>query len=154
MLKSLKHKLRLASQLSILDWLILLEAWGSVLGFWLALRWMSFNALSESRFLLPSKKAAISTSLDFMQHLYRLVAWAAHLHIFSMACLEKSLTLHWMLQRRGINAQIKIGANKISEGISAHAWVEVNGQVVGEPEDVITNFKVLRSTFSPISKRS
>ena len=151
-MKSLNHKLRLAFQLSISDWLVLMEAWSSLLGFWLALRWKSFDALSKSQFLIPSKKAAVSTSLSFVQRLYQLVGWASHLHILPTACLEKSLALHWMLQRRGINAQIKIGAHKVPEGINAHAWVEMNGQVVGEAESVIANFKVLSPTFSPISK--
>ena len=146
------YKLRLASQFSPLDWLILIESWGSLLGFWLALRWKSFDVLSESRFLISSEKRATSVSLNLMQRLYQLVGWASHLHILPMACLEKSLALEWMLRRRGINAQVEIGAHKVSEGINAHAWVEVNGQVVGESENVITNFKVLRSSFSPIQK--
>ncbi len=147
-MKSLTHKLGLASQLSLLDWLTLLEAWGSLLGFWLALRLSSFDALSESRFLIPSKKIILFTSLKYEQRLYQLVGWASHLHILPMACLEKSLALRWMLQRRGIDAQIKIGASKALEGINAHAWVEINEQVVGESESIIANFKALKPASS------
>ena len=71
-----------------------------------------------------------------------------------MACLEKSLALHWMLRRRGINAQIKIGAHKVSEGIGAHAWVEANGQIVGESKGIIDNLNVFSSTFPPTSTRA
>ncbi len=151
-MKSLNHKLRLASQLSPVDRLIFLESWGSVLGFWLALRWKSFDSLSESQFLIPSKKVVKSASLDFGQHVYKLLGWAAQVHIFPMTCLEKSLALNWMLKRRGIQTQVKIGAQKVSAGIAAHAWVEMNDQVVGEAESVASNFKVLKPTFPSTSK--
>ena len=153
-MKSLKHKLQLAFQLSASDWLHLIEAWISLLVYWLALRWSSFDSLSAPQFLIPSKKTAVPAELSFMQRLYQLVGWASHLHIFPMSCVEKSLALQWMLRRRGINAHVEIGAHKVSDGISAHAWVKVAGQIVGESEDIIANFKVLRSNSSPISKIS
>lgn len=154
MLRSLKHKLGLAFKLSPSEWLNLVEAWGSLLGFWLALRWRSFDSVTEARYLIPSGKTVAPVSLDSMQRLYQLVGWASHLYIMPMACLEKSLALQWMLRRRGVNAQLKIGAHKVSEGISAHAWVEVSGQVIGESEGMIENFKVLKPIFSPKSKRT
>ena len=60
-----------------------------------------------------------------------------------MTCLPKSLTLHRMLKRRGVDSQIKIGANKTPLGISAHAWVEVDGQAIGESETILATFNVL-----------
>ena len=140
MLKSLKHKLRLANQLSRSDWLIFFEAWRSLLGFWLALRLKSFDALFKAR-SLPSKKKP--TLPNLIPRLHQLIGWASHLHILPMTCLPKSLTLHRMLTRRGIDSQIKIGANKTSLGISAHAWVEVDGEAIGESETTIASFNVL-----------
>jgi len=154
LLRSLKHKLGLAFKLSPSEWLILIEAWGSLLGFWLGLRWRSFDSVSESRLLIPGKKTALSASPKNPERLYQLVRWASLLHLLPMACLERSLALQWMLRRRGVNAQLEIGAHKVSEGISAHAWVEVNGQVVGESEEISERFKVLEPGFSPNSKRT
>ena len=137
MLESLKHKQRLASQLSLSDWLILIEAWRSLLGFWLALRLKSFNTLSKTTYL-PSKKKPTPPP-----RLHQLIGWAAHLHLLPMTCLPKSLTLHRMLKRRGVDSQIKIGANKTPLGISAHAWVEVDGKAIGESEITLATFNVL-----------
>jgi hypothetical protein len=49
------------------------------------------------------------------------------------------------LGRRGIPSRLCIGANKSSMGIRAHAWVEVEGQAIGEPEDIVERFKILGS---------
>src|SRR5262245_26047097 len=49
-------------------------------------------------------------------------------------CLERSLTLWWLLARHGITSQLRIGARKTGERFEAHAWVERNGEAIGEPE--------------------
>jgi hypothetical protein len=60
-----------------------------------------------------------------------------------MTCLPKAFTLRWKLSRNGIPAQLRIGTNKTSSGIRAHAWVEVDGVAIGEPEDITDRFKML-----------
>lgn len=42
-------------------------------------------------------------------------------------CLERSLTLWWLLARDHVPAQLRIGVRRAGEGIEAHAWVEVMG---------------------------
>ena len=143
MLNSLKNKVRLALQLSPSDWLYLGEAWGILLGFWLALRWFSYDSLSTSNLLIPKTQTRVPEPLKFADRLYQLVSWASCLHILPMTCLTKSLTLQRILVRRGIDAQIKIGAHKTSLKFGAHAWVEVNEQAIGESESTIAEFKVL-----------
>jgi hypothetical protein len=61
-----------------------------------------------------------------------------------MTCLPRALTLRRMLSRHAIPAQLRIGANKTSTGIIAHAWVELDGEAIGEPEDIAESFKVLQ----------
>lgn len=54
-------------------------------------------------------------------------------------CLEKALTLWWLLRRRGIDAALRIGVRRAAEGprnLEAHAWVEVGGEVLGDTDDV------------------
>jgi hypothetical protein len=54
-------------------------------------------------------------------------------HLFFQAnCLEQSLALWWLLQRRGVTAQLRIGARKDKERFEAHAWVEWNGVVLND----------------------
>ncbi|HEY2646332.1 MAG TPA: lasso peptide biosynthesis B2 protein, partial [Candidatus Acidoferrales bacterium] len=47
-------------------------------------------------------------------------------------CLERSMTLWWMLRRDGIRGELHIGARKESGRFEAHAWVELNGQVLND----------------------
>jgi hypothetical protein len=49
-------------------------------------------------------------------------------------CLERSLSLWWLLARQGITTQFRIGVRKDGEKFTAHAWVERDGVAIGEPE--------------------
>jgi hypothetical protein len=42
-------------------------------------------------------------------------------------CLDHSLTLWWLLRRRGIAAVLRIGGRKENGQFVAHAWVELSG---------------------------
>jgi hypothetical protein len=44
-------------------------------------------------------------------------------------CLHRSLTLGWLLRRRGVLCKIRFGARRGPAGLEAHAWVEWNGRV-------------------------
>lgn len=49
-------------------------------------------------------------------------------------CLERSLSLCWMLARQGIATQFRIGVRKDDGKFAAHAWVERDGIAIGEPD--------------------
>src|SRR5712691_11867967 len=51
-------------------------------------------------------------------------------------CLERSLFLWWLLRRGGIEGELHIGARKNGFGLEAHAWVELEGQVLNDSPDV------------------
>ena len=51
-------------------------------------------------------------------------------------CLERSLFLWWLLRRGGIEGELHIGARKNGSGLEAHAWVELEGQVLNDSPDV------------------
>jgi hypothetical protein len=142
--KSFRHKLQTASELPLQDWLFLIEAWWSLLGFHLAIRWVSFDRLEAFTRTTAEKKIALPEALAWAWGRQRLVSLAARLHLVSMTCLPRALTLRWVLGRHGIPAQLCIGMNKSSTGLLAHAWVEMEGQAIGEPEDISDRFKVLR----------
>jgi hypothetical protein len=61
-----------------------------------------------------------------------------------MTCLPRAFTLRWMLSRRAIPNQLRLGMNKSSMGMYAHAWVEVEEETIGEPEDITERFKILQ----------
>jgi Transglutaminase-like superfamily len=51
-------------------------------------------------------------------------------------CLERSLTLWWILRRDGVDAELHIGARKEGGKFEAHAWVELAGQVLNDGAEV------------------
>jgi hypothetical protein len=142
--KSFKDKTFIARQLSFSEWLLLAEAWWLLLAFSLVLHWVSYERLKNSTPPMTQEISDSSRFLAFAQRLQRLVELASRLHWVSMTCLVRSLTLRWMLIRRGIPARLRIGAKKSLVGVHAHAWVEIMGQAIGESEDIDERFKILK----------
>ena len=64
----------------------------------------------------------------------RMVLAAARNSPIPSTCLERSLSLWWMLARQGIATQLRIGVRKDDEKFAAHAWVERNGVAIGQPD--------------------
>ena len=116
-----------------------------LLFFHLALRWASYEHLKNSPRLISSEIPDPPGVLLYAQKYQNLVGWATSLHLLPMTCLSQSLTLYWMLNRRGIPAQIRIGVKKSLDRIHAHAWVDVLGETIGEAEDLPDRFTVLES---------
>jgi hypothetical protein len=55
-------------------------------------------------------------------------------------CLSRSLALWWLLRRRGIEADLRIGVRKHDDRLEAHAWVELQGHVLNDGADVGEHF--------------
>ena len=144
MWKSFKAKARGVRQLTFPEWLMLVEAWWVLLGFYLVLSRVSYERLNSATSKTANENARASSDLDAAQRLSQLVGIAARLHLLPMTCLVKAFTLKWKLGRLGIPAELCIGANKTSSRIHAHAWVEIMGQAVGESEANIGTFKVFK----------
>jgi transglutaminase-like putative cysteine protease len=52
-------------------------------------------------------------------------------------CLPRSLVMWTLLRRRGVDAELVIGADvRPDQDLDAHAWVEVNGVPLVESRDV------------------
>jgi hypothetical protein len=146
--KSFEDKVSIARHLSLSEWLLLAQAWWVLFGFFLSLHWISLERLEKSFHLARGKKVDPSGVLVFARRLQKLVFLASRLHLLSITCLARACTLHWMLGRRGIPSRLCIGMNRSLVGIHAHAWVELMGQAVGEPEDIDERFTVLKPVQS------
>jgi hypothetical protein len=72
------------------------------------------------------------------------VRLAARLHFHDAQCLAKSIVLADMLNARSLNASVLVGVNKDGQRLTSHAWVEVDGLIVGEPESIQRGFTVLK----------
>jgi hypothetical protein len=66
------------------------------------------------------------------QRIARLESSAARHLFFAPNCLVQSLALRAMLVRRGIDAELRIGARNKPGQFEAHAWVECAGMVLND----------------------
>jgi hypothetical protein len=85
------------------------------------------------------------------ERIARLVTAVAGRHPLRCRCLERSTTLWWLLARAGVPARVVLGVRKDGTGVEAHAWVEVNGVSVGEPEGLRDRFQPLGRRVDPLS---
>ena len=69
-----------------------------------------------------------------------LVAVAARNGLVRGNCLSQSVTLHQLLRRAGVAAQLRIGARRAADGIEAHAWVEHDGRPLNDSADVAARY--------------
>lgn len=86
--------------------------------------------------------------LAIAEQIKEAVRLAARCHFWRTACLPQSLVLAELLQQRGLAAAVKLGVQKPagdSGALASHAWVEVDGVLVGEPESVAEDFSQLSS---------
>ena len=79
-------------------------------------------------------------TLQEVRTLARLVNIAATHVPLGATCLTRSVLLRWLLLRRGIDAQLRIGVRLAQGGLEAHAWVEFQGQLVNDRAEVCEAF--------------
>jgi Transglutaminase-like superfamily len=83
-----------------------------------------------------------------------LVVAAGREGMFRANCLEQSLTLWWLLRRRGFEAELRIGARKKGETFEAHAWVELEGAVLNDDEGVAGEFARFERDLASVEAHS
>jgi hypothetical protein len=107
--------------------------------FWLGLRLLG---LARFQALLQRSKASgnAAMTLPDMQALGELVNIAARQTLGPETCLTRSLLLHWLLLRRGVENQLRIGVRLNQGALDAHAWVECEGIPVNDRPDVSLQF--------------
>lgn len=95
---------------------------------------------SAARWLGPVAPAIPAETLSWLRAVRRIGArWPGS------KCLDQSLVLASLLRERGTDARLMIGAARGGAGIEAHAWVEIDGEPLGEPADLRERFRVLES---------
>jgi len=118
---------------------VVLTAAAGLAATWLGLRLVGFRRWKAALARLSSSPdpALIACSTEHVQidtakSIARMEQSTARHLFFRTNCLEQSLTLWWLLQRRGIAADLRIGARKDADTFEAHAWVECGGLVLSE----------------------
>ena len=111
---------------------------------WMPLFWLGLRVLGLPRFQARLQRgkaiAGQSMSLSDIQTLGELVNIAARHTLGPRTCLTRSLLLGWLLRRRGVASDLRIGV-RLNQGVlDAHAWVEYGGVPVNDQPDVGTQF--------------
>ncbi len=105
------------------------------LGYSRCLRWLGRRA-DRSPHVGAAAEAGSAEALELARRHARAVDVAAGNVPFRARCLERSLTLWWLLRRRRMAAELRIGVRKSERDLEAHAWVELDGRVVNDRDDV------------------
>ena len=114
---------------------------------WLPVFWIGLRTLGLDRFQnrLQRKPIVARHSSPMPQNdvlgLAEAVNIAARHTLFHATCLTRSLLLCWLLRRRGIPSELRIGVNLSAGTLRAHAWVECAGYPVNDRADIADEFK-------------
>jgi hypothetical protein len=83
----------------------------------------------------------------------RVVAAAAAHGPYRANCLQQSVTLWWLLRRRGLESELRIGTRKEGGRFDAHAWVEFQGLTLNESRDVHARYTAFEQPVNPSGAR-
>lgn len=133
-------KLRRLLSFNRADVLLLAQAWAALMAVDLGVRLASFDAVQRA-----IDRRLRTRGANTPERLQRFVRLAARHHLWPMACLPQALALRWLLVREGFQAIVLIGVRKDRGQVEAHAWVELNGQPLGEGADVRQRFRVMQA---------
>ena len=124
--------------------MLFFQAWIWLLLFDIGLRTCPFPSLQTCAARLSTRSGPPPEQIEgLILALKTAVDHARYNHLYPMTCLRRSLALQKMLAQRGIVAELKIGVQKESGMLSAHAWVEYQGKPIGEPEKVMEHYMIL-----------
>src|ERR1700735_3515492 len=90
-----------------------------------------------------------SSRIALVRTIARLEESAARHVIFHPTCLERSLTLWCLLRRRGIPAELCVGARKEAGIFEAHAWVECEGVAINGTSESEITFERFATNLGP-----
>ena len=123
-----------AGSLSWREWLTLMQAFFVLPVVWVGLRLVSLPRLMQV--LSPGgtsdRPGDGPDPFEGARRSARLVQGAAGINPLPSSCLSRSVTLWWLLRRRGVPAEIRLGVQTGEDGLAAHAWVEVDGRPVND----------------------
>ncbi len=126
---------------------VLIQAWFLLGLVDLGLRCLPFGVLRKGldwRLMGPP-----SPNPDFdprsIERLRRWVDAAANRHWTEMTCLRRALVLRRLLAGRGVASDLRLGVRREGESLTAHAWLDCGGRIVGAMPD---GFPVLESPAS------
>jgi hypothetical protein len=141
---SAAHRLAQLHQLTLTEWWILLVSLVMlpVVAFNLSRKGYRGTRQWLSRWIPQRTETTLAGKQQLQQaeNISRLVSIAANHGPYRANCLKKSLVAWWLLERRGIHPEFMIGVNKDADQFNAHAWLEYQGNILIDADDVRQRF--------------
>ncbi len=138
----MKRKLQILASLAMAQRWRLAMAWLWLPVFSLALRVISVPTIQR---WMIRKVAARDSTHPSAKAWVSAVEVAGRHHLYPMRCLERSLTLQFLLSWLGQPSELKIGVRRTENELEAHAWLELDGCPLNDPPEVIRRYRALSS---------
>ena len=113
------------------------------LGFERSVTWLRRSSSASSG------GGAASGAASWTRRRARLISIAARHGPYRAQCLERSLVLWWLARRHGFEPELRIGVQAGHPVIKAHAWIEVEGEVVNDRVEVVAEFSTFDASRLP-----
>jgi hypothetical protein len=81
----------------------------------------------------------------------RLIGSAASGSPFRATCLRRAIALWWVLRRRGVACEVRLGVRRENGRVLAHSWVASGPVVLGEGDDQGRRFAAFEGAFGGVS---
>ena len=137
-------------RLNGLQWLWLLEAYLRLWAILIRIKVKQQNWLQAQFTFEDSQTEAKETQNLIALKMHESVRLAARLHFLTVECLPRAIALNAMLRCRGFDTNVVLGVkvnqcnfdadNRFIPSLASHAWVELSGSMIGEPEAVAGRF--------------
>ena len=134
--------IRLFRQLPSADRPILLRAWRELLVYRLRVRFRCGFPARDMAF----DGSGLATSAVPVDRLVILFNQAAATSVHGTSCLPSSLALRRFLRRYGTETRLRLGTRKTEAGQAGHAWIEYDGRVIGDSEELVRQFVPFHET--------
>src|SRR3984885_5239219 len=135
---------------------LVLEAITGLTATWVGLRLLGFRRWRSLLLWTVPRNTEIPTKNDShstVTGVLRMEEAAARNLFVTTNCLEQSLVLWWLLRRRGIAADLRIGARKEFDRFEAHAWVEADSAVLNDATAEHRHFVPFDGPITPLEAR-
>ena len=137
------HLARKLVGLSFRDWAELIQAQWALLAARGMVRNRPIGSLATPT---AGNPPADATRLPEARRLALAVVRAARFGVFRPQCLVRSVALSQMLADRRISgALVRVGVRRRNGEFSAHAWVELAGETLGDADDHVGSFVPMTS---------
>jgi hypothetical protein len=87
--------------------------------------------------------------LSWARKTAHLTSIAARWGPYRATCLRRSLFFWWLTRRRGLDSELKIGVRRDQGKLLAHAWIELNGEVLNDRPEIVEGYSPFDSTSLP-----